>query len=114
MSCAKTRLFLVMVVLGCALVTACSHGRTDRRTDSSAPTPTSARSASTMAATVAASIPTSPAGRVLTAVPPTDIKGLELAGYLGTAQAQAVFVQGNYAYVGFGIELASEHCPRAI
>ena len=37
---------------------------------------------------------------------PAEIRDLELAGYLGTAQAQAVSVQGDHAYVGFGIALA--------
>jgi hypothetical protein len=36
----------------------------------------------------------------------SGMQALELVGYLGTAQAQAVAIQGHYAYVGIDIELA--------
>lgn len=41
-----------------------------------------------------------------TTPPTTEIQGIELVGYLGGDQAQTVSVQGDYAYVGFGIQLA--------
>lgn len=49
--------------------------------------------------------PASTAISPLPTVTPAALAGVELVGYLGDNQAQAVSVSGNYAYVSLGLEL---------
>jgi len=67
---------------------ACAKGRASRAT----PTPVSTATP--------ALVPTP------TTAPFAEVQGIELVGYLGGDQVRAVAVHGDYAYVGFGPELA--------
>ena len=106
MSHSRNRFFLAVVLLSVNLLAACTHRRTDRRADAATFTPSSVQWVTRATAAVHPSAPTRSTVEMPPPVLPAEIHNLELVGYLGTAQAQAVSIQGDHAYVGFGIALA--------